>query len=202
MRTTVIRAALILSLAAHIYGQENRTNPDRPESSNGTQSVAKPTPNSEKESDDDEEASDWFARAPDESLFAIGRIIPDRVLIQRYDLDGVAVAIYSDRESVIARHDFPGRRIAHMEWSPDSKFLLFTTTSSGGHSPWHSAAFLYCVGDKNFHDLDTAIGTVMSPKFRFEIPDVAILMVKKGDSPEEEMRVQLAKTVHQMPRAK
>jgi hypothetical protein len=150
--------------------------------------------------------NDWRDSSPDENLFAVTRVIPDSVYIQRNDLDGVAVAIlhYDLQEppKVVARHDFRGRLINHIEWSPDSRFLLFTTVSSGGHSPWHAAAFVFCAADNSFREVDSAIGTVVSPKFRFEPPDIAVMEVQKGDQPEEQVKVSLAKTMKQMPRVK
>jgi hypothetical protein len=162
-----------------------------------------PTPEAIEET---EAINEWRDYSPDYDLFAVTRLIPDQVYIQRHDLDGVAVAIfhseYIQESTPIARHDFQGRLISHMEWSPDSKFLLFTTTSSGGHSPWHAAAFLFCTADNSFRDVDAAIGNVVSPKFRFEPPDIAVMLVKKGDKPEDEIKVPLAKTIHHMPLVK
>src|SRR5205823_8771656 len=138
---------------------------------------AKPTPEA---TEDTEEMNDRYDPSPDEVLFAATRLIPDRVYIQRHNLDAVAVAIFRAGEqelTVVARHDFQGRVITYLEWSPDSKFLLFTTASSSGHSPWHAAAFLFCTADNSFRDVDAAIGSVVSPKFRFEQPDIAVMVV-------------------------
>jgi hypothetical protein len=140
--------------------------------------------------------------SPNNFLFVAARLIPDEVYIQRADLDSVAVRIFRNDgrpPTLVARHDFRGRRISHIEWSPDSKFLLFTTASSGGHAPWHSAAFLFSVSDHSFRDVEPAIGTVVSPNFRFEPPDIAVMVVKKGDEPEGEVKVPLAKTLQRMP---
>jgi hypothetical protein len=158
-----------------------------------------PTP---EPTEDIEEMNDWRDTSPDQVFLAVARVVPDRVYIQRHDLDGVAVAIFrvgNEGLTAIARHDFQGRLINHIEWSPDSKFLLFTTASSGGHSPWHAAAFLFCTSDHSFRDVEHAIGPVVSPNFRFEPPDMAVMLVKKGDKPEEEVKVPLAKTMHEMP---
>jgi hypothetical protein len=166
---------------------------------------AKPTPEL---IEDTEEMNDRYDPSPDQVLFAATRLIPDRVYIQRHNLDALAVAIFRVGEeglTVVARHDFPGRVITHIEWSPDSKFLLFTTSSSEGHAPWHSAPFLFCTADNSFRDVEAAIGSVASPKFRFEPPDIAIVVVNKGEMPEDdlkEVKVPLAKTMDSMPRVK
>jgi hypothetical protein len=154
---------------------------------------------------DFEEMNDRYDSSPDQLLFAATRLIPDRVYIHRHNLDSVAVAIFrmgGQGLTVVARHDFQGRIITQIEWSPDSKFLLFTTADSSGHSPWHAAAFLFCATDNSFRDVDAAIGNVTSPKFRFESPDIAIMEVKKGEMPEEQVKLPLAKTMHHMPRVR
>lgn len=146
--------------------------------------------------------NDWSGRSPDEALFAATRLTPDQVYIQRHDLDGVALSIFRgawQTPTLVARHDFRSRVIRHIEWSPDSKFLLFTTTSPGGHQPWHATAFVFCRSDNSFREVEPATGTVVSPDFRFESPDVAVIVVQKGEESEAEVKVPLAKAVHDMP---
>lgn len=164
-----------------------------------------PTPKANEEVKEIEDMNDWRGHSPDNALFAVTRLIPDSVYIQRHDLDGVAVEILRFRDEkpiLVARHDFGQRIIDHIEWSPDSKFLLFTTTSWGGHSPWYTPAFLFCVADKSFRNVDAAIGSVVGGEFQFEPPDIAILLVQKGDKPEEDVKVSLAKIMQKMPRIK
>jgi hypothetical protein len=65
--------------------------------------------------------------------------------------------------------------------------------------------FLFCTADNSFRHVEAAIGSVASPKFRFEPPDIAIMIVNKGELPEDdlkEMKVPLAKTMDSMPRVK
>jgi hypothetical protein len=167
-----------------------------------SEAAVKPTPET---TEDTEAMNEWFEFSPDHDLFAATRLIPDQVYIQRHDLDGVAVAVFRggfQSGTVVARHDFRGRVFSHIEWSPDSKFLLFTTASSGGHSPSHASAFLFCASDNSFRDVEPAIGSLVSPNFRFEPPDIANMEVQKGDRPEEEVKVSLAKIMQQMPRLK
>ena len=84
-----------------------------------------------------------------------------------------------------ARREFPERSISGIAWSPDSEFLLFTTASSGGHSPWHFKTFVFCVADKSFRDAeDVTGGAVIASEFQFETPDVAVLTVMDTAHPE------------------
>jgi hypothetical protein len=199
----------LLSIACFVsvaLAQRQIEEPIAKQASEETKADAEATPTPEPMEDTDV-MNDWREFSPDQLLFAVTRTIPDSVNIQRHDLDGVAVAIFRNEGEgpgprVIARHDFLGRFVSHIEWSPDSKFLLFTTGSSGGHSAWHAAGFLFCTADNSFRDVDAAIGSVVSPKFRFEPPDIAIMTVKKGDAPEGEVKIPLAKTMRDMPRVR
>lgn len=199
-------AALALPFAIQSYGQSvQQASSPLPCPSPATTATASEATATPEPTEDTEDLNDWRAISPDRDLLAVTRLIPDRFYIQRYDLDGVAVAIFplGDQEHPVARHDFRGRIISHIEWSPDSRFLLFTMASSGGHSPSYAPAFLFCVADKSFRDVEPAIaGSIVSPKFRFEPPDVAILLVKKDEKPEVEVKVSLSKTIDHMPRVR
>jgi hypothetical protein len=141
------------------------------------------------------------------------RAIPEPNLIYRNDLDGFRLIIYDGQgqspTDIIARHDFQQRTLAHIAWSPDSKFLVFTTDSSGGHSPWHSKAFLYSAPDRSFRFMDESIGSVLNPgEFHFEPPDIAVMGVqdtdaaKRGDTfATRWVEVTLSDKYKEMPRA-
>lgn len=151
----------------------------------------------------------WSEASPNKTLFAIERRIPDPSEPSRLDLDGFAVFLCSTRpgpgsvvtpSSVIAQHNFPGRLVSQIRWSPDSQFLLFSTASSGGHSPWHFKTFVFCAADKSFRDVESAAGgSVGAPEFRFERPDVAVLRLHDpGGGAPKEIKLSLAKTAQAM----
>jgi hypothetical protein len=90
------------------------------------------SPKANEEAEEIEEMNDWHGVSPGKALFAVTRFIPDPVYMQRHDHDGVAVGIFRGEfqtPAIVARHNFRGLFIAHIEWSPDSKFLLFTTAT-------------------------------------------------------------------------
>jgi hypothetical protein len=132
----------------------------------------------------------WNEASPDKTLFAAERRIPDADMIHRLDLDGFRLVISKlDHEGVIgdvvARHDFERLLVSSISWSPDSRFLIFTTTSSGGHSPWHFKAFVFCMNDRTFRYVeDVTGGSVIGPTIRFEPPDIAILSVRDVSKPD------------------
>ena len=61
-----------------------------------------------------------------------------------------------------------GRSVVHSAWTPDLNFFVFSTQSSGGHSPWHWNTFSR---KKNkFAQLDDTIGAVIKPDFQVKAP--------------------------------
>jgi hypothetical protein len=128
----------------------------------------------------------WYQASPDKKLFAVERRVPDANEPSRLYLDGCVVFICSGvsdlpsdvvtQGAIIAQHSFPGRVVSQICWSPDSNFLLFTTASSGGHSPWHFKTFVFCAADKSFRDVETAAGgPIGAGEFHFEPPDIAVV---------------------------
>ncbi len=170
-------------------------------------------PSTEAPSDEEDDNTDeWTGFSPDNGFFAATRRIPDSVLIQRQDLDGSRVVIFRSKEQnaltsgqLVARHEFRGLLIDKIEWSPDSRFLLFTTMNSAGHTPTYVRTFVFCAADKTFRVVEAAI-SVISGEFRFEPPDVAVLSVqqsgKSAEITEEEIKFPLAKEMHRMALAK
>ena len=153
----------------------------------------------------------WFGASPDKKLFAVERRVPDPSAPSRLDLDGFALFIcraesgpgsVAAQGAILARRDFPQRLVSQIRWSPDSKFLLFTTASSGGHSPWHFKTFVFCDADKSFRDVETASGApVGAAEFQFESPDVALLKLHQPASDTlKPIKLPLGKAVKQMER--
>ena len=156
----------------------------------------------------------WSEASPNKALFAIERRIPDPSELSRLDLDGFAVFICNSESgtasvvtpgSVIAQRSFPLRLVSQMRWSPDSQFLLFTTASSGGHSPWHFKTFLFCVADRSFRNVeDMTGGSVEAPDFHFEPPDIAVLTTHDIAAPEtnakKKVKLALGKAFQHMQR--
>ena len=148
----------------------------------------------------------WFGASPDNKLFAVERRIPSPDEPSRLDLDSSTVFISTAedgvRRSLIAQHTFPGRVVSQIRWSPDSQFLLFTTASSGGHSPWHFNTFVFCAADKSFRDVQTALHTTVgAADFHFEPPDIAVLTVNVVPAETvKEIKLALGKAAQQMER--
>ena len=148
----------------------------------------------------------WFAASPDKKLFAVERRVPDQSDPSRLDLDGFAIFMCTAeggvQQSVISQHTFAGRVVSQIRWSPDSQFLMFTTASSGGHSPWHFKTFVFCAADKSFRDVETAAGgSVGAAEFHFESPDIAVLQLHEPDrDTTKPIKIALGKAMQQMER--
>ena len=78
-----------------------------------------------------------------------------------------------------------GRILRCAHWSPDSQFLLFTTSlSRGAHGGWHFEPFVYCAAAHSFRSgLEGKSGNVVAAEFRFDSPDIAVLTVRDEDAP-------------------
>jgi hypothetical protein len=93
---------------------------------------------------------------------------------------------------------FNGYYVVTAKWSPDSKFFVYTMSSSGGHSPWQFPMAVYgreaARGSKKdviieFSDLMNGNPTV-SADFKFTGPHTIVATTwKQPGSPEEKIPV-------------
>ena len=87
------------------------------------------------------------------------------------------VEIRNMKGNILATEDFKapdgehGRNVQKMEWSPDSQFFVFSTASSGGHSPWHWQTYFYDRKAKAFKEVDNFTGPVIKRNFKLTAPD-------------------------------
>lgn len=63
-----------------------------------------------------------------------------------------------------------GRNVLKGEWSPDSKFFVFSTFSSGGHSGWNFRTFVYSVDANKFVSVDEKVRPVTNEDFKLIPP--------------------------------
>jgi hypothetical protein len=87
------------------------------------------------------------------------------------------VEIRNMKGVVLATKDFKspdgehGRNVQKDEWSPDSQFFVFSTASSGGHSPWHWQTYFYDRKRNTFKEVDDFTGPVIKRNFKLSAPD-------------------------------
>ncbi len=126
--------------------------------------------------------------SPDKNWMVAVRSVPDPDAIWRQDLDGfrlVIVPVEKDgtRGKTFFARNFPLKIVREIAWTTDSKFVVFTTASSGGHQPWHSQAYAFSVDRRAIKSIDDAIGPVLREAFELQTPHVAVMQIPrpKGD---------------------
>ena len=156
----------------------------------------------------------WSQASPDQKLLATIRFVqnPDQ---NCRACDELKITVFRPRRDgkpgqILASTALLGRFLQCAHWSPDSQFLLFTTSPSrGAHGGWHFATFVYCAGDHSFRgDLEDVLGNVLAPDFRFDSPDIAVLTVSDDQAPStpgeepptKQVRVSLGKVVDKLDR--
>ena len=129
----------------------------------------------------------WKSESPDGSYLAATRRIPDKKYVWKDDLDGFRLVVFPlkpgpdhNTGNLYFSQDFPGRIPVHIQWSPDSHFIALTTTSAGGHSPWHYMTYVFSVAHRRVVSADETIGPVVSPEFSFKAPHTVVLGVGKS----------------------
>jgi hypothetical protein len=81
-------------------------------------------------------------------------------------------ALLHQQDYSSADHDH-GRCILEAAWSPDSQFFAFASTSSGGHSSWHTPIYVYKRAPNKIYYLDDAAGgPLVGQHFFFTAPAV------------------------------
>src|SRR5713101_1158632 len=91
--------------------------------------------------------------------------------------DESRVEIRDMKGAVLATKNFKspdgehGRNVQKDEWSPNSQFFVFSTASSGGHSPWHWQTYLYDRKRNAFKEVDDFTGPIIKRNFKLTPPD-------------------------------
>lgn len=64
-----------------------------------------------------------------------------------------------------------GYSLAKAQWTPDSQFLVFTLSSSGGHQPWRFPLYAYSRKRNKLVGLEAKLGPVTSPALVIRAPN-------------------------------
>jgi hypothetical protein len=92
-------------------------------------------------------------------------------------LNESVVEIHDVTDRTLASDDFRspkgenGRNVQAKAWTPDSQFFVFSTASSGGHSPWHWPAYFYDRRANTFKELDNFTGPIIKRDFTLSASD-------------------------------
>ena len=121
--------------------------------------------------------------------------------IRSPDKKAVATILPASDESIVVFRDEENRTVCDQKflsedgehglsylrgkWTPDSRFFVFTLTSSGGHSSWHFPAYAYDRFKNRILSLDRHyIKSVVDPEFRVLSPHILQIKVIDLAKPE------------------
>ncbi|MCX8494703.1 MAG: hypothetical protein ORN51_00790 [Akkermansiaceae bacterium] len=124
----------------------------------------------------------WRSESPDGSYRCVIRRMPsndERIWDSSFDNSRLMILPFAD-----FAFDIEGRLPAKVKWTADSKFLVFTTESSGGHSPWHHTTYAFSVSAKKVVCVDDVIGVVVGSDFKLEGPHTGTFKIGKWRSEE------------------
>jgi hypothetical protein len=100
------------------------------------------------------------------------------------------VDFYSPQNQTLCSVDFSsddgehGFGVVKAAWSPDGKYFVFSTISSGGHQPWHWPTVFYSLRDKEIRNLDrySSAAGISRGDFKLKSPNIVLTEVWKGKS--------------------
>lgn len=129
-------------------------------------------------------------RSPDSRLHAIelsrGPGAESRVDIR----DKNTILLTRSYASSDRQHGFV---LQHAEWTADSRFFVFSLSSSGGHQPWRFPVFVYSRRTNTLAALEKRTGPITEPDFHLIAPDIIEVMRKPLDAAPEQIRLKLGK---------
>jgi hypothetical protein len=65
-----------------------------------------------------------------------------------------------------------GFGVENAVWTPDSKFFVYSMSSSGGHQPWHFPADFCSITDSSIKSLDKYVGPITNSHLEAKAPDI------------------------------
>jgi len=101
-----------------------------------------------------------------------------RIEFRLHDTTVLCVLDYSSQDS---EHGFG---VVKAQWTPDSKYFVFSLTSSGGHQAWHAPTQFFSLEDRTIRSLDDyfAASGISDSNFHLIAPDVVKTQVLKGNA--------------------
>jgi hypothetical protein len=117
--------------------------------------------------------------SPDQKLMAcissFGNPAPlNESVVEIHDLDNHILATDNFRSSTQSN----GRNVQNTSWTPDAQFFVFSTASSGGHSPWNWQTYFYNRQTNKFLELDSFTGPIIKRDFTVSPPDWIVVTVQ------------------------
>src|SRR5690606_36868212 len=109
-----------------------------------------------------------------------------RAVVLRTPTHESRIELRTARDGVLLTKSFAspdgeqGRVVKRAAWTPDAQFFVFSTLSSGGHSPWHHTTYFYSWRANKLSRLDDFTGAVTTPHFTLRAPDLLTTRRQEG----------------------
>jgi hypothetical protein len=99
-------------------------------------------------------------------------------------------------KSYVSEDGDQGYIVEKAAWTPDSKFFVYSMTSSGGHQPWHCPTDFISITNSKVYSLDDLIGYITNPNFELAAPDIIMILGQDNQTFEEtKFKISLNKLV-------
>jgi len=113
--------------------------------------------------------------SPDHKVFAVvyktqatGEVMPESI-VSIYNTQNKSL----QRKSYISPDHEHGYCVVHLKWSADSKYCVWSLTSSGGHSPWHFPTDCYIQKCKAIVNIDAQLKCGLTQaEFKLKAPHI------------------------------
>lgn len=85
-----------------------------------------------------------------------------------------------------------GLSLHHGAWTPDSRFFIYTTVSSGGHMAWQYLTFFFDRKDGKIHDFNDFLPPIAEGTFSLKAPDIITITIWTPLTPEKPLDESIA----------
>jgi hypothetical protein len=121
--------------------------------------------------------------SPDHTMSAVIRPVGPKALESR-------VEIYRSNGKVVYTQDYSsadgehGLTVTEARWTPDSRFFVYSTESSGGHQPYHAPTYFYSRRTNRVSDMEDlnqmVVNQAPSATFKILPPDSVSLVTSEN----------------------
>ena len=75
-----------------------------------------------------------------------------------------------------------GSSLLNAKWTPDSQYLVYASTSSGGHQSWRIPIHVYARKRNEVVDLEQIVGDIVDDQFRIVAPHTVIVTSRDANT--------------------
>lgn len=126
--------------------------------------------------------------APDDTLQAVVTVL-GRSGESRIDI--------RERGNILVSRNFAssdgqhGYAVQQAQWTPNSRYFVFSLSNSGGHQPWHFPTYVYSRRTNKLLSIDNQGEPVASPEFHLDNDDILKITVLQKDGINRQIEMNL-----------